>query len=301
MCYTLTMSDSSPTPSSPVPLPYTLDNVSAEWLTSRLTEIEAKVGKDVIFIRGTILPGLDLTVRMALEHLQERRESSLVILSTPGGFVEVVARISDTLRHFYETVDFLIPDEAMSAGTVLALSGDAILMDYFSRLGPIDPQVERDGQPVPGLSYLRQYETLIKKASEGKLTEPEYILLNKLDLAELHKIQLASDLSQSLIKEWLPKYKFKDWVKHKNGRPVDHEEKVTRAGEIADELNNHQRWLTHARGIDMKTMRELGLKIDDFGEDSELKGLVWRYFWAAREYAHKVGYHHYFVQTRRFL
>ena len=290
---------SAPTP--PTPLPITLDQVSQEWLTARLMEIEKKVGKDVIVIMGVVAPGLDVAVRMALERLKKPREASLVILDTPGGFVETAERISDTLRHFHKTVDFLIPNEAMSAGTVLALSGDAIWMDYFSRLGPIDPQVERDGRMIPGLSYQRQYANLINASRKGALTEAELTLLTKLDLAELHQIDLAAELSVSLIKRWLPRYKFKDWEKHKDGRAVQEEDKTKRAEEIANALNDHEKWGTHSRGIHMDVLRnDLRLVIDDFGKTPGLKDSVWRYFWAAHEFVQKRQYRS-FAQSRSFI
>ena len=58
--------------------------------------------------------------------------------------MDVVQRVVDTLRRHYNLVDFIIPNYAYSAGTVLAMSGDAIHMDYYSRLGPIDPQIETE-------------------------------------------------------------------------------------------------------------------------------------------------------------
>jgi hypothetical protein len=82
----------------------------------------------------------------------------------------------------------------MSAGTILVMSGDEILMDYHSCLGPIDPQVERDGRLIPALSYLSQYEDLIEKSQSGGLSTAELVLLQKLDLAELHQFELARDL-----------------------------------------------------------------------------------------------------------
>lgn len=43
------------------------------------------------------------------------------------------------------------------------MSGDNIYMDYYSRLGPIDSQVQcRQGQMVPALGYLVQWERLVK-------------------------------------------------------------------------------------------------------------------------------------------
>ena len=283
-----------------MPLPITLDQVSKGWLTNQLEEIEAKVDKDVIVIIGSIIPQLDIIVRMALEHMGKRRKSSLVILDTPGGFVEMAERIASTLRHFHKTVDFLIPNEAMSAGTVLALSGDVLWMDYFSRLGPIDPQLERDGRMIPGLSYLRQYESLIEKSAQGSLTETELTLLDKLDLAELHQIDLAAKLSVSLIRKWLVEYRFGHW-KDQNGKPVSKKIKQERAAEIAAALGNHQRWGTHARGIQKDVLEnELGLKTDDFGKVPGLKTLVWEHFWTVRELVQK-NQLNYFVQSRGLI
>ncbi len=44
------------------------------------------------------------------------------------------------MRKHYKEVSFIVPSHAYSAGTVLVLSGDKIYMDYYSVLGPIDPQ-----------------------------------------------------------------------------------------------------------------------------------------------------------------
>jgi ClpP class serine protease len=65
-------------------------------------------------------------------------------------------------------VVFLVPDVALSAGTILAMSGDAIMMDYFACLGPIDPQVEREGKLVPVLSCLEPYDRWVVKSQQEK-------------------------------------------------------------------------------------------------------------------------------------
>ena len=92
------------------------------------------------------------------------------LITTTGGFIEVVQRIVATLRKHYSIVDFVVPNYAYSAGTVLVMSGDAIHMDYYSRLGPIDPQVETPGgQSVSALGYLERYDQLLRKANSGKM------------------------------------------------------------------------------------------------------------------------------------
>ncbi len=245
-------------------IPATVDTAAKEWLDDRLTKIEKRVNADAMGMLSPIAWGLEHRVRVAIDALTKKRPALLVVLDTPGGVVEVVERIVRTFRANYQEVRFLIVDRALSAGTILAMSGDAILMDYHSCLGPIDPQVERDGKLVPALSYLVQYDRLIAKANSGTLSTAEAILLQKLDLAELHQFELARDLSISLLKDWLTKYKFKNWTVTET-----HQLPVT-----------HQRWGTLGRGIDMKTLQdELKVKIDDYGTDHPLSALVWDYFW----------------------
>jgi len=144
-----------------------------------------------------------------------------VILDTPGGIAEVVERMVNTIRyHYNDEVYFEIPNRAMSVGTIFAMSGDKIFMSYFSVLGPIDPQIEKDGKLVPALSYLNQYERLCQKADAGQLNTAEYAQLSKLDLGELHQFEQARELSIELLENWLSQYKFKrlDYSQF-NGRP----------------------------------------------------------------------------------
>ncbi|MGH7459908.1 MAG: SDH family Clp fold serine proteinase, partial [Longimicrobiales bacterium] len=226
-----------------------------------------------------------------VEPRSKRRDALLVILDTAGGVVEVVERIVRVFRTHYREVKFLIPDRALSAGTILVMSGDAILMDYHSVLGPIDPQVEREGKLVPALSYLHQFDNLKRKSVEGTLTTAEVILLQKLDLAELHQFELARELSISLLKEWLANYNFKDWTDTETRKlPVTLEMKKERADFIARALSQHDRWQTHGRGISMQTLRdELKLKIDDYGADRRLQDGVWKYFWFMRDHMNRHG------------
>ncbi len=282
--------------------PKSTDLVAKEWLDDQLTRIENHLNRDGLSITGPLAHGVDHRVRIAVEGLEPRRESLLVILDTPGGIVEIVERIATTLRTLYSEVNYLVPDRAMSAGTVLVMSGDDILMDYFSCLGPIDPQIERDGRLVPALSYLAQYRRLIEKARDGTLTTAELVLLKELDLAELHQFELAASLSVKLIKEWLTNFKFKDWSRTETrGLSVTKEMKEKRAEAIATALNDHEHWGSHGRGIHMETLRsELNLKIEDYGQDSTLKRLVWDYFWFLRDFLAK-GNLGSFVHSRAFI
>lgn len=274
-----------------VAIPPTTQDSAREWATTRLLAIEDMLNADGLTIISPMQEGVEHLAKIAIEAREGRRNNLFVILDTPGGVVEIVERIVRVLREHYTEVKFIIPDRAMSAGTVLAMSGDEILMDYHSCLGPIDPQLVRDDRLVPALSYVAQYENLIEKSKHAALSTAELVLLEKLDLAELHQFELARDLSIELLKLWLTSYKFKDWTKTETrGISVTNAMKEERASEIAHMLNDHTRWLTHGRGIDMRTLRdELRLKIDDFGSKPELKKAVWDYFWFLRDHMARNG------------
>lgn len=270
--------------------PTTIDSVR-DWADRQLLSIEDSMGADGLSIISPITFGLEHRVKVAVEARQDRRATLFVVLDTAGGVVEVVERIVRVLRRHYTEVRFVIPDRAMSAGTILAMSGDDILMDYHSCLGPIDPQVEREDRLVPALSYLSQYEALIQKSLSSHLSTAELVLLQKLDLAELHQFELARDLSIDLLRRWLATYKFKDWVQTETrGETVTQSMKEDRADWIARQLNDHHRWLTHGRGLDMQTLQEeLKLRIQDYGEQPELRQNIWDYFWFLRDHMARNG------------
>lgn len=176
----------------------------------------------------------------------------------------------------------------MSAGTVLVMSGDAIHMDYFSTLGPIDPQVAHaNGRQVPALGYLAQYKKLIEKADQGTLNTAELtILIEKFDQAELYRYEQARKLSISLLEEWLVNYKFKDWDKtQERGRRVTNQLRKSRATMIARKLSNPDHWHSHGRGISMEVLRrDINLRIEDFGENNELNSAIRVYCKLLRDY-----------------
>jgi ClpP class serine protease len=264
------------------------------------SRIEKAFSADVMAIFGPIYHGAEGQVRQAIEqHKGKRKPRLAVVLNTSGGVIEVVERMVNTIRHHYEEVVMIIPDMAMSAGTVFALSGDAIWMDYYSCLGPIDPQVESaDKRYVPALSYLKQFDRLKAKSAE-ELTAAEVVLLQKLDLAELHSFEEAKKLSDTLLRDWLTRFKFKEWKNtetHK--REVTEEMKQTRALQIAATLADCEHWHSHGRPISKDILvKELNLKIDDFGVDEAKSDAIGDYHEFLADYMIKMGAFH-FVHTK---
>jgi hypothetical protein len=247
-------------------------------LDEHLVAIEESFGADGLAIYGPLEFGLDDNVRRIVEALREKDrhgDQLVVLVDTDGGYLDVVHRMVETIRHHYRLVSFVIPNAAYSAGTILAMSGDAIYMDYYSRLGPIDPQVPNDkGESVPALGYLNRYEALIarSKSTDDPLSMVEIQLaISGFDQAELYMYDQARKQSVALLREWLAKYKFKDWDKTETrGETVTDDLRKSRAEEVANILNNTERWHSHSTGISAATLKdELNVKIDPFGDHTE--------------------------------
>lgn len=280
----------------PKPRPTNANDFIEHQLDTRISAIEDSLPADVIAFFGPILFGVDDTIRSAVEKRKSKpgsRDRLAVILTTTGGYIEVVKRIVDTFRHFYALVDFIIPNYAFSAGTVLAMSGDAIYMDYYSRLGPIDPQVEKQGgNSVSALGYLERYDRLIKKAQSGTISTAEIqLLISGFDQGELYDYDQARELSVSLLKEWLVKYKFKDWKKTESrGKTVTHAMKKASAERIARALNNTSKWHSHGFGISMEVLeRDLNVRIVDFEKDAALSSAIRLYHNLLADYMGKTS------------
>lgn len=283
-----------------------LEKMNQEALTEKLKKLEDKLNADIFTYYGNIINGVERDVKDLIEQLAKdanKHESIYVFLTTPGGSLTPVQRMVDILRHFYNEVNFIVPDYAYSAGTIWCMSGDKIYMNYYSTLGPIDPQIQnKDGNLVAALGYLDKINEMLEKAKNQTLTQAEFLILKDFDLAELRSYEQAKELAVDLLKKWLTKYKFKDWTIHSDGStPVTTKEKEARAEEIAEELSNNNKWKSHGRPIGIDILRnELKLKISDFCEDDELNQIIYDYYDSLSEYinTHKFTV---FIQTRLYI
>lgn len=286
-----------------------IDATVKNKLDEGLLALEEHFDADVIFYYGEIHPAIAKTFRDFVEQLQEstpQRSKVAVLLNTPGGSVEVVEKMVEIIRHHYDDVSFVVPDFAMSAGTILCMSGDRILMDYSSSLGPIDPQVFNGQEWVPALGYLDKVAEMLEKAKHDELTKAEFLILQGLDLATLSRYEQARDLTVTLLKRWLVQYKFRDWTIHetspdKRGKPVTLEEKEARAADIAKLLGNNRLWHSHGRLISPATLRNvLKVKIDDYSEDVSLRRKVRAYNDLITQYIARENFK-FFMHSRNYF
>jgi hypothetical protein len=263
-----------------------LDEVIFGVVNESEEKVEALLGCDLLYYFGELRTFHIAYVRSAVEKMAarpEKRDTIGICLTTPGGQAEAVEKMVEIIRHHYKQVYFIVTREAMSAGTIFCMSGDKIFMDYSSSLGPIDPQVPDREQKVlvPALGYLDKIAELIEKSQNDTISPAEFAVLQAQDLAMIRFYEQARELSINLLKQWLTRYKFKDWTAHRTtnqGTPVTEEEKEQRAEEIASLLSNNRHWHSHGRMIGIGTLRSLmRLDIDDFGQDPDKRDAIRRY------------------------
>lgn len=282
-------------------------------MNEKLGKLEQEFAADVVFFYGEIRTSIIRPFRDLVEDLKKssasgklEQEKLVIILNTPGGSAEAVEKLVDIVRHHYKDVSFVVPDFAMSAGTIFCMSGDRIYMDYSSSLGPIDPQVWNGKQWVPARGYLDKVEDMFAKAASGTLSNAEFLILQNQDLAMLSQYEQARNLTVTLLKKWLVEYKWKDWTKHetnpsKVGQPVTQDEKEARAEEVAKLLGDNKYWHSHGRMIGIGTLKSLiKLKIEDYSSDSKLQPIIRSYNDLITEWIAKIGSAT-FVHTRNWF
>lgn len=203
-----------------------------------------------------------------------------LILETPGGSGETAEDIIKVLRKRYESVAMIVPGAAKSAGTIMTMAGDEILMGRASALGPIDAQIMWQGKVFSAHALLQGMDKIKEEVNQTKALNRAYVpILQNISPGELQHAQNSLDFAVELVTDWLCRYKFKDWQTHSStGSVVTEIEKRERANQIASALSDHGRWKTHGRSIMLDDLRGLRLKITDYTEQPELEDAITRYY-----------------------
>src|SRR5258708_540822 len=84
----------------------------------------------------------DKNAFMATVHRLDKTKGLDLILHTPGGSMAATESLVQYLRAIFgHDIRAIVPQIALSAGTMIALSCREIIMGRHSSLGPIDPQI----------------------------------------------------------------------------------------------------------------------------------------------------------------
>ncbi len=198
-------------------------------------------------------------------------------IESPGGSAEAAEEIVECIHSKFDNVSFIISGEAKSAGTILVMSGNEICMTESGSLGPIDAQVKIGRMFVSAHDYMEWVKSKREEAEKmGKLNPFDATMVAQISPGELNGVYHALNFAIDLIKEWLPKYKFRDWNRTETRLLVVTETmKKDRAEEIARELVDHSKWRSHGRSLKIHDLKPL-LRINRIDDDIKLAEIVYR-------------------------
>lgn len=184
-----------------------------------------------------------------------------LILHTPGGRVDATESLIDYLYKLYEgDIRAIVPQLAMSGGTLIAVSCKEIVMGNQSSLGPVDPQISG----VAAQSYIAEFY----RACEEVKNDPSKLLLwqpiiGKLNPGFLTECQFAIDWSNEILTNSLKRVMF---AKDKHAK--------SKIKAVIKLLGDQTTSKAHARHITLQQANEAGLKVVALENDNELQDLV---------------------------
>ena len=185
-----------------------------------------------------------------------------LILHTPGGSPTFSESIVNYLRSKFSHIRVIVPQLAMSAGTMIACSADEIIMGTHSSLGPVDPQING----IPAYSIIDEFENAKNDLSSSPQNVNYWrLILEKYPPAFVKFAWDAIKLSDELLKKWLSKYMFSD---------LGDFEKEAIVNQISSRLNENSSSKNHSRHFNIDFCKEIGLKASPLESDNTLQDIV---------------------------
>lgn len=252
------------------------------WLKSRLTSSLSGIGalrggRNVLIYGSAFLqkPQLqadaisitheDLNGFMSCIYGMDWSSGLTLVLHTPGGDPNAAETIVSYLRSKFFDVEVIIPTYAMSAGTMISLSANRIVMGRQSQMGPIDPQMVVGGRLVSAQAVVDLFEQAIDEVmrSDPVVARVWAPILPSLGPSLLAEAQMALLHSESMVAEWLEKWMFV-------GR-VDAKEKAVDAAQYFNSAKTHK---SHGRRIGRDEAKEKELMVSDLETSQDLQDEV---------------------------
>lgn len=193
---------------------------------------------------------------MATIHKLDRTRGLDLILHTPGGDLAATESIVDYLRKMFgKDIRAIIPQIAMSAGTMVACSCKEIIMGKQSNLGPIDPQF--NGIPAHGV--IAEFARALEEIKADPKSIPIWqIVVGKYHPTFIGECQNAIDWSTEIVTAWLETNMFDG-----------DQNKKEKAAKVVKQLGSHIDTKTHARHLPMDEAKLTGLTIKSLEDDFE--------------------------------
>jgi ClpP class serine protease len=211
-----------------------------------------------------------------------------LLLHTTGGSGDMAEKFVEMCRrHCRGQFRVIVPNMAKSAGTLIALGADAILMGYCSELGPIDPQIAivvgNRTQMVSAWTFIRTRDQLQEKTQQAMAAgENPAVYLQQLAAIDpvfvTHCEQLMT-FARQLVRKFIA------------NRHGESELGTEWADKVVGFLSNVEEHISHGRLILARELKQHcvpPLQVEELSEDNALWQLLWELYVRCEVYL-KIG------------
>jgi len=197
----------------------------------------------------------DRNALMSMVYQIDRSKGLDLILHTPGGSIAAATSIVDYLRQMFgNDIRAIVPQIAMSAGTMIACSCNSIIMGKQSNLGPIDPQYHG----VSTYGVIEEFNRAKVEIANDPRTIPIWqTIIAKYNPSFIGDCEKAIKWSNDTVTKWLSTNML--------------ESNPKQAADIVSHLSDHNETLSHERHIHRDECIKLGLNIISLEDDDELQ------------------------------
>jgi len=246
-------------------------------LTSSLQNIASlRANRNVIlygsaFLQKPQVPGITTMITMedinglmsVMQGMDCSRDLTL-ILHTPGGDPGAANALVAYLHSKFTHIEAVVPTYAMSAGTMMCLGCNRIVMGRQSQLGPIDAQMQTgNGLRSAGAiidAFERAKSEILQNTNLAHLWHP---ILQGMGPSLIQEAQNFLDYGEAMVKGWLEKRMF-----------AGDADAAAKAEQVAKHFNATQIHKNHSRRIDRNEARGLGVTIDELEPDQAFQDAV---------------------------
>lgn len=236
-----------------------------------VTNVQDMTGRTLICYIDTSEEGIsrdDILGFADLLHNVASNQPLDLLLHTGGGDIDATEKIVKMVRVVAGNAEFrvIVPDMAKSAGTLMILGADLVLMSDTSELGPIDPQIPHVGasgelRRLSVLTYIKAYEELKKALDANGNDVTACIMMSKLDPVTLRHYRFVRDRARNLAENLLKQGMFRIVPGNYTQIPAD--------------LMDTDKWPTHGQVIDAQDALRIGLSIQVLDRRSPLWDAIW--------------------------
>lgn len=197
---------------------------------------------------------------MMATHKLDRKKGLDLILHTPGGDIAATQSIVNYLHKMYgHNIRAIIPQIAMSAGTMLACTCNEIIMASHSNIGPIDPHLNG----IPAFGVIEEFKRACKEVKKDPALIPVWqSIVGQYRPTFLSRCENAIKWSNDFVQENLEQVMFE-------GMP----DAKKKAKQIVKNLTDYTKNKTHNRHIHFEEC-EMGLRVIKLEKDDKLQDLV---------------------------